>query len=284
MDRFSNRDQLRSFMKKESQRLGISIKNTYSTFISRSFLEKLSQNPDKKLILVKGSSAETTYLGRLVRGITDVDLASIHSLEFNKSLIESFIDDQKVNGLDFKMKKDPYTTPTGIYKFTFSANLEKMNETLNVDFHENYDRLIERTESIMPKIFEGDKEFTIYTPSYEEYLAEKLCIILESNDLTKLNTRLKDFYDIYELHGGKYESEKLAAYFKWMLELRAKIALKDSTTDYLDKQFVEKHLELWQAIGKKYDFLDREIDLQGAVYYTRAVLRENLQRNGVYIR
>ena len=95
-------------------------------------------------------------------------------------------------------------------------------------------------------------EFTkpeISTYSLESTIAEKFDAILQ---LLEMTSRMKDFYDIYELHGGKYDSTKLAAYFKWMLELRAKIALKDATTDYLDKQFVEKHLELWQAIGKKY--------------------------------
>jgi len=33
----------------------------------------------------------------------------------------------------------------------------------------------------MPVIFEGDEEFDILVPSFEEYLAEKLCIIVESN-------------------------------------------------------------------------------------------------------
>ena len=74
MQTFRNSDQLRSFMKKESSRLGISIKNAYSTYISRLFLEKLAKY-NNGYVLVKGSSAETAYLGKLVRGITDVELA-----------------------------------------------------------------------------------------------------------------------------------------------------------------------------------------------------------------
>ena len=50
---------------------------------------------------------------------------------------------------------------------------------------------------------------------------------------------------------------------------------------YLDKNFIENHSEIWDSVSKKYDFLDKEIDLGGAVYYTRAVLREYLQKNGI---
>ena len=42
----------------------------------------------------------------------------------------------------------------------------------------------------------------------EEHLAEKLCIVAESNREDILNTRVKDFYDIYKLKGGKYDYER----------------------------------------------------------------------------
>lgn len=281
MERFRNSEQFKAFIKKEAKRLNISIPNAYSTFLSRSFLEKLSKKDTDKSILVKGSSAETSYLGELVRGITDVDLASTTSIELNIPVLRMIINNETINDIKFSLNKKPSITKTGIYKFSYDADMNKVKNSLNVDFQDNYIRLIEKKYSVMPKIFDGDREFIMATPSFEEYIAEKLCIILESNKLDVLNTRLKDFYDIYELHGGKYDSEKLAEYFKIMLALRAKIRLQDATTDYLDKNFIESHNDIWNAVSKKYDFLDKEIDLGGAVYYTRAVLREYLQKNGI---
>ena len=281
MERFRNSEQFKAFIKKEAKRLNVSIPNAYSTFLSRSFLEKLSKKDTDKSILVKGSSAETSYLGELVRGITDVDLASTTSIELNIPVLRKIINSETINDIKFSLNKKPSITKTGIYKFSYDADMDKVKNSLNVDFQDNYIRLIEKKYSVMPKIFEGDREFIMATPSFEEYIAEKLCIILESNKPDLLNTRLKDFYDIYELHGGKYDSEKLAEYFKIMLALRAKIRLQDATTDYLDKNFIENHNDIWNAVSKKYDFLDKEIDLGGAVYYTRAVLREYLQKNGI---
>ena len=279
MKKFKNTDQMRSFMKKESTRLGIGIKNVYTTFVSRAFLEKLAKcNPGT--ILVKGSSAETAYLGKLVRGITDVDLACCENLEVNLDYLRCVLEDNDTNNLKFSLSKKPYTTPTGIHKYSLEASLDKTKQPLGVDLQDNYGRLIEKTVQTMPAIFEEDEEFSIIAPSFEEYLAEKLCIILESNKVDVLNTRLKDFYDIYELHGGKYDPEKLTKYFKKMLLLRGKIAFDDATTKHLDRDFVMNHSELWDSTKEKYDFLDSEIDLYGAVYYTRAVLREELQKNG----
>ena len=278
MQEFKNSNQMKSFMKKESIRLGMSINNVYSTFLSRLMLEKISKYSDNK-ILIKGSSAETAYLGKLVRGITDVDIASVNNLEENLEIFKKVIDDND-NKISFNISRKPLITRTGIYKIPLIGYFDKMRQPLGIDYQEKYNRLIELEERVMPKIFEGDEEFKINVPSFEEYLAEKLCIILESNKPDVLNTRVKDFYDIYELHGGKYNPDKLTSYFKKMLLLRGKLNLEDASTLYLDRNFVLNHQSIWDSTKEKYDFLDSEIDFYGAVYYTRAVLREELHKNG----
>ena len=278
MQQFRNSDQFRSFMKKEAVRLNLGIDNAYNTFVSRCFLEKLSKYNDGH-ILIKGSSSETAYLGRMVRGITDVDIASVSGIEHCVDIMVKAIEDDST--MKFVLKGKPKITPSGIYKLSFDASLDKTRKRLGVDFQENYRRLIEKEKRVMPAIFEGDEEFKILVPSFEEYLAEKLCIILESNKPDLLNTRVKDFYDIYQLHGGQYNPQKLTRYFRKMLKLRGKIKITDATTEYLNKDFVMNHQDIWESTKEKYDFIDSNIDLYGAVYYTRAVLREELQKNGV---
>lgn len=280
MQSFHDSNQFRAFMKKEASRLGLSVPNAYTTYISRILLQKLSKYNDGN-ILVKGSSAETAYLGKLVRGITDVDLAVLGPIELNMELVQSFIEDETISDFKFKMARPPKVTQTGIYKMAFEGCLDKTKQQIGVDFQDNYGRLIEKEVRTMPAIFEGDEEFPVIAPSFEEYLAEKLCIIVESNKTDVLNTRVKDFYDIYHLHGGKYDNEKLAKYFVKMLALRGKIKLEDASTLYLNREFIENHLDLWDKAKERYDFMDDGIDLYGAVYYTRAVIREQLQKSGM---
>jgi len=279
MIELKNSNQLKAFLKKESKRLDISIPNVYHTFVARAVLERISKADNDKL-LVKGSSAEIAYLGSLVRGITDIDLASLKGFNVNKEFINDILLNNDNSDLKFVLAKAPYQTPTGIYKLSANAQFDKMNQHIGIDFQTNYDRLIEAEKRTMPVIFEGDEEFDILVPSFEEYLAEKLCIIVESNKSDVLNTRVKDFYDIYQLHGGKYSHEKLTKYFGMMLLLRGKIGLDEASTLHLNQLFIKEHNSIWESTREKYDFLDKEIDLEGAVYYTRAVIREQLHKQG----
>lgn len=275
---FKNSDQLNSYLKKEACRLHMNIKSVRSTFFARMFLEILSK-VNYNEILCKGSTAELAYMGKLLRAITDIDLATKNNFSEGISTIASALNANN-NGILFDMPFPLKQTKTGIYKVTLRGNIGKTKEYLNIDFQEHYSRLIELERRIIPKIFEGDREFEIYLPSYEEHLAEKICIILESNDPNILNTRVKDFYDIYELHGGAYDPDKLTEYFKRMIQLRGKIKIEDADTTIFNKEFVEKHEGLWQEAIKKYEFIDKKIDLEGAVYYSRGVAREQLQKAG----
>ena len=279
MIEFRNSNQMKAYMKKEAIRLNININNVYTTFVARTLLERLSKNGNDE-ILIKGSSAEVAYLGSLVRAITDVDIATLSDYKKCQDEIFSLFNENLNDCFNYKLIKDPKITPTGIYKLSLEAQFDKIRQPLGIDLQDNYNRLIEKETRIMPAIFEGDKPFEITTPSFEEYLADKMCIILESNKPDVLNTRVKDFYDIYQLHGGKYDSDKLTEYFRKILKLRGRISIEDADTFYLDKGFINSHDKVWQSTKDKYNFLDKEIDLQGAVYYTRAVLREQLQKNG----
>ncbi len=276
MKEFRNNHQFKSFMKSESERLNIRISNVYSTFMARTILHRISNK--NKNILIKGSSAEIAYLGLLVRAITDIDVA------IENSYLDQLADIYGINNsdiFDMKLIKEPYRTRTGIYKFSNEMHYKESKTSIMMDLQEGYARLIEPRHIVMPKIFDGDEEFEIYAPSFEEYLAEKLCIIAESNKPDMLNTRVKDFYDIYQLHGGNYDADKLTDYFGEMLRLRNKVRIEDIKTSLLNPQFVSSHSNLWDRTSEKYDFLDKEIDLAGAVYYTRAVLRGKLQKYGM---
>lgn len=279
MQKFTSINQMKSYMKKEAKRLNMSVSSVYSTFVARCLLKRISKY-NLEDILIKGSSAEIAYLGRVVRAITDIDLASLTSFESNIELLTNILEDEFPDQFKFQLSKEVTTTKTGIHKIYLNANYETLKQNIGIDYQEHYNRLIEPEYRVMPAIFDGDDLFEVYVPSFEEYLAEKLCIIVESNKEDVLNTRVKDFYDIYQLHGGRYNPDKLTEYFKKMIELRGKISFSQIKTLNLNEEFVHKHATVWDSTKKHYDFIDQEIDLAGAVYYTRAVIREQLQKNG----
>ena len=169
-------------------------------------------------------------------------------------------------------------TKTGIIKIPIVAIFDNIRHSINIDFDPGVKSVLEIHYDLVPRIFTEDKRFYVNTPSYEETLAEKLCIVVESNKEDVLNTRIKDFYDIYKMHNGKYDLEKFSHYFKVMLERRGKISLDAATANHLNKEYLENHRELWNAMSKKYEFLDKSVEFDEALYYTKGILNEQLQK------
>ena len=278
MKEFISDDSLKAFLKKESKRLGINISNVYSTYFSRFLLDKLSKYNNKEVI-VKGSFAQFVHLQKFVRPITDIDLASVEGHHDPILVLLNAMCDSKNKEMVFNFRSKPYQKEdTGIYKIPLVVDFGKIHQPLNIDYRENHPCIYERQIKSVPKVFEGDYEYEIVVPSIEETLAEKLCIIVESNKPQLLNTRVKDFYDIYQLHGGEYDLDKFSYYFEKMLNDRGKINVGSASTLALNDEFIRSHEMEWEHSKKKYEFLDNDISLYGAVYYTRGVLSEQLQK------
>lgn len=278
MKEFISDDSLKAFLKKESKRLGINISNVYSTYFSRLLLDKLSKYNNKEVI-VKGSFAQFVHLQKFVRPITDIDLASVEGHHAPILVLLNAMCDSKNKEMVFNFRSKPYQKEdTGIYKIPLVVDFGKIHQPLNIDYRENHPCIYERQIKSVPKVFEGDYEYEIVVPSIEETLAEKLCIIVESNKPQLLNTRVKDFYDIYQLHGGEYDLDKFSYYFEKMLNDRGKINVGSASTLALNDEFIRSHEMEWEHSKKKYEFLDNDISLYGAVYYTRGVLSEQLQK------
>lgn len=271
---FENDGKLKAFLKKESKRLGISINNTYNTFFSRLLLERISKLCYSELY-VKGSFSELSHLDTMIRPVTDIDLVS--TIYHNDPLIilyRAMYDSNEE--LYFELTDIPKRTKTGIYKIHITANFGKIKHPISIDFQELSNTIYEKDYKKINSIFKGDNYFYIYTPSFEEHLAEKLCIVTESNKDNVLNTRVKDFYDIYKLSGGKYDEDKLLYFFYHMLIDRNKMNIDKASTCFLDKQFIKKHNDMWNSMSKKYEFMDKSVDFQEAVYLTKDIIDKQI--------
>lgn len=271
---FSSDDKLKAFLKKESKRLGISITNTYNTFFSLQLLKRISETSYDKLF-VKGSFSELAHLNEMIRPITDIDLVS--SVYHNDPLLvlyqAMYSEDEN---LHYELMDIPKKTKTGIYKIHIKAIFGSICHPISIDFQELSNTIYQKDYKRVNPLFTGDNFFYIYTPTYEEHLAEKLCIVVESNKDNILNTRVKDFYDIYKLKGGKYDKEKLSYFFYHMLLDRHKIDIRHASVDHLNRQFILQHQQLWDNMSKKYEFTDKTIVFEDAVETTKSMLDQEL--------
>lgn len=272
-----NDEQLKNFIKKEAKRLNISVQNAYNTFFSRLLLYHLSKNDEDKSILVKGSFAQLVHLNKMVRPITDIDIASIKTHHDPLITLINALSDKEQN-IVYNLRGKPKQTQTGIYKIPICVQYGKINHPIGIDYRENYPVMYKEEEKIVPKIFTNDEEYKITVPSIEETLAEKLYVIVKKNMIYEFNTRMKDFYDVYQLHGGNYDLDVFSYCFEKMLRNSTSINISDVSTDFLSREFVKSREQEWENNKRKYEFLDDEIDSEGAIYYTRGVLSEQLQR------
>lgn len=271
---FRNDDQLRSFLKNESKRLGVSITNTYNTFFTKLLLERLSKFSYDGLF-VKGSFSELVHLDRMIRPITDLDLVSTQN--HNDPLIFLFRAMYDTNtDIFYELTDIPKKTRTGIYKISMTANFGKMKHPISIDFQELSNTIYEKDYQRVNPIFTGDDYFYIWTPSFEEHLAEKLCIVTESNKVNVLNTRVKDFYDIYILCDGGYDKERLSYFFYHMLKDRNKIDINAASTNHLNSKYIEDHRELWNQMSKRYEFMDKSVKFKESVEFTKELLDQEI--------
>lgn len=278
---FRNLDQEKSFMKKEAKRLGITPMATYTTYYARKLLEKLALINNGDLV-VKGSFSQYVHLKELTRPVLDIDLSSTLSHHIPINILFAAIYDTFSNELTFDLSTTPRQTKNGVYKIPVVAKVKyedakEMVIPVPIDFKDNNKVIFETQFKAVEPLFEGDQKFYINTPSFEEHIAEKLYIIAHNTREDIPNTRVKDFYDIYKLFGKNYDEDKFCLYFEAMVMMYG-MNLDDINADFLDKEFVKRHLELWKMIKEKYQFVDKEVELSEAVFFTKAVLSEQIQK------
>lgn len=272
---FNSDAKLRAFLKKESERLGISIENTYNTYFSRLLLERISKLSYDKLY-VKGSFSLYSHLNKLIRPVTDLDIVSTEEHHDPILTLYQAMYDSNDDNIVYELTDLPKKTATGIYQIHLTANFGRIKHPISIDYQELSPTIYEIKKEMVFPIFIGQDPFYINTPSLEEHLAEKLCIVAESTKPDVLNTRVKDFYDIHKLIEKGYNEEKLSLIFASMICDRGKIDESILGTEHLDDSFIKRHIDLWNVMSKKLEFLDKSVDFKESVQETKELLEDNI--------
>ena len=279
---FKNLDQNKAFIKSEAKRLGISTNAAYITYYSINLLKRLS-TINYGNIVVKGSFSQYVHLGKLSRPVLDIDLSSYDYHNYPLTLLYRALYESNDDIVTYDVSKLPYQTPNKVYKIPVVAKIQYPNDEriitvpIGVDFKEKNSVIFETQYKLVEPLFKYDEKFFINTPSFEEHLAEKLYIITHNRRTDVENTRVKDFYDIYKLHGKDYDIDKFSLYFQMMILMYGD-KLEDLNTNFLNKSYVSRHNEIWERMKRKYEFVDKELDFDEAVFYTKAVLSDQIQK------
>lgn len=196
-----NKDKLRNIISKKAKGNSILSGQLYQMFFFEKILERISKSNYKHNIILKGGLLLSSIIGDDERTTKDMD-TTLKSMSLEKENIESIFkeilsidleDDVSFQILDIKdiREEDEY----GGFKVNIMATMDNLKIHLAVEITIG-DKITPREiEYNYNSIFEN-KKIPILAYTIETVIAEKYQTIITRGIL---NTRMKDFYDIYIL-------------------------------------------------------------------------------------
>ena len=255
-----NSEKLKNIIKNKAQGNSDLSLQYYQLFYFERIIERVSLSKYNSQIIFKGGFILTSIIGEKDRSTKDMD-ATIKGIPLTKKEVEKVfkniidikIDDDvkfEIVSIDEIRDEDEY----GGFRILIKANLDNNRTYLTIELTTG-DVITPSEISYKYMSFFDDKEINIYSYNLETIIAEKIQTIISRG---VLNTRLKDYYDIYSLINSKMNSID-----KSTLILAVKNTCKKRSTDYNLKSFrdivtdikSDDYMEkIWNSYKNKYPY------------------------------
>lgn len=215
------------------------------------FLERVSVSEHRNNFILKGGMLVASIIGVDMRATMDIDTTvkelSLNEQDFRK-IIEKICAIQIEDGVTFKItsvKKimEEFDYP-GI-RMMIEANLDRLRQPFKIDISTD-DVITPDAIEFKYKLMFEDRTISVLSYNLETLLAEKIQTILARG---LVNTRMRDFYDIYEIMNSKAEEVNLDV-LKYAFEAtcvrRGTVYDKADVEVILDKIKADKGMEdMW---------------------------------------
>jgi len=247
---------VRNISKGNSAKAQIIIRN----YVMERFLERLSLSQYRNNLILKGGTLVAAMVGLDNRSTMDVD-ATLKNLELNEELAKKMVEEITAihidDGMIFEIKSvAPIMDETdypGI-RLTLDTTLENMRTPLKIDFSTG-DVITPREVAYSFRLLFEERTISILAYNLETVLAEKIETLLARGTV---NTRMRDFYDIYILtttQAQNIDNDTLKAAFINTSKKRGSLALL-SDVDIILNEITESTvlIDLWQSYQRKFDY------------------------------
>lgn len=165
------------------------------------FLERVSKSRYKEQFILKGGMLVSSMIGMSLRTTMDID-TSIEALPLSMDKMQEIIDEIINISIEDNVTFEIVSIETIMDEFDYPGirihmlgHLDKINQPIKIDISTDDVITPKAVEYSYPLMFEK-REIALFTYNAETLLAEKMQTIL-SRGIT--NTRMRDFYDLYEL-------------------------------------------------------------------------------------
>ena len=175
------------------------------TYFMERFLERVSVSEYRNNFILKGGMLVASIVGVDMRATMDID-TTVKALPLNekdaRAIIERIGELQLEDGVKFKITSvkeimEEFDYP-GI-RMMIEANLERMRQPFKIDISTDDAITLGAVEYKYKLMFE-DRSNSVMSYNLETLLAEKMQTILARG---LANTRMRDFYDVYEIMNSK---------------------------------------------------------------------------------
>ena len=246
-------------------------------FFMERFLERVSMSEYRDQFILKGGMLVSSLLGINVRATMDID-TTVKALPLTEQDISRIVSEicaiRIEDGISFQITS--VETIMGDFDYPgvrlhMVGTLEKLRQPIKIDVSTD-DVITPRAIEYEYKLMFEERTILLNTYNIETLLAEKTQTII-SRGLA--NTRMRDFYDIYEITGNKE--------FSWSIASDAFIATcKKRKTEFSNERIEDelrnitnsKELEtLWNNYRKKNYFVG-QIEYQAMIRLVSDAIRK----------
>lgn len=246
-------------------------------FMMERFLERLANSKYSENFVIKGGILVTSMVGISLRSTMDID-ASIRNLNLSKedafSMVKDISNIDLGDGITFDVKNVSNIMEEKEYpgiRIALNAIMGKTSTPIKIDISTG-DVITPRAIEYQYKLMLEDRNIRLWSYNLETVLAEKLEAILSRG---VLNTRMRDFYDVYTLLLAKKEqidTNILQMAFEATCRKRASLNLLEQGEIIIERIEKDEPLKkLWEEYKKKFSYAS-EITYQDVIDGTKELL------------
>lgn len=226
-------------------------------YMMERFLERVSQSQYKDNFILKGGVLVTSLIGTALRATMDID-TTVKNLNVSdddiREMIGHIISIPLDDGISFHMKEITHIMDEMEYpgiRVTLDGQSGKLLIPMKIDISTG-DAITPREISYEYKLLLENRSITLWSYNIETLLAEKMQTILVRGIL---NTRMRDFYDIYELshiYSNQIDSGILKAAFHATCLQRSTLQIENNGSRIIDGISNDEQLKLlWKSYQRK---------------------------------
>ena len=239
---------------------GIPSNTIIQTYMMERFLERISESTYSENFIIKGGFLISSILGLNLRSTLDID-TTIKGMPIDKDSIESVLNEiinvDVDDNVSFKLVSvKPIHDVSGYddFRVNLEATFFTIRQNIKIDITTG-DLIIPEEVDFQYKLMFEEETIQIKAYNIETIIAEKIETIISRS---VLNTRARDYYDIYILSRIKWHliNERLLAeaILKKFEERDSMMQLKDIKNIYLEIAKSADLMEAWNSYRKKYEY------------------------------